>query len=227
MARRSRPASRPNASAPPKRPIPASRLPGPVRRPVLLRGQRGHGADDRVIPASTLPGASRPARAPRRQRRPPAARRGRGEARPVRPARPGERGDQAGRLVDVRGQPGPHRGERNDATNGSRCRPCSAPSSESMLGPTTRAVEKRGSSTVNRLLSRSTRRAMSRRVTSQPPSAGSHDTGSRARSRRSSGADRRQARRSSPRRRAGKRCGGPGRLAADSFAGTSGEPATP
>ena len=55
-----------------------------------------------------------------------------------------------------------------------------------MLGPTTCAVEKRGSSTVNVSASRITASARSRRVTSQPSSVGSHDTGSRSRSRSSS-----------------------------------------
>ena len=54
-----------------------------------------------------------------------------------------------------------------------------------MLGPTTRAVVKRGSSTVNVRAPRIASSARSRRVTSQPPIAGSHDTGSRSRSRAS------------------------------------------
>ena len=56
-----------------------------------------------------------------------------------------------------------------------------------MLGPTTRPVEKRGSSTVNVAASRITCMARSRRVTSQPSSAGTQETGSRSRSRASSG----------------------------------------
>ena len=72
---------------------------------------------------------------------------------------------------------------RNGATYGSRWRACSAPSVDSMLGPTTRAVENRGSSTVNVAGSRSTSTAASRPVTSQPPSAGTHATGAAARSR--------------------------------------------
>src|SRR5437763_6418081 len=56
-----------------------------------------------------------------------------------------------------------------------------------MLGPTTRPVEKRGSSTVNVSGSRMTASASSRRVTSQPPSAGTRDTGSRSRSRARTG----------------------------------------
>src|SRR5437763_12905805 len=56
-----------------------------------------------------------------------------------------------------------------------------------MLGPTTRPVEKRGSSTVNVSASRMTASATSRRVTSQPASAGAHDTGSRSRSRARTG----------------------------------------
>ena len=75
---------------------------------------------------------------------------------------------------------------RNAWVNGSRWRRCAAPSSDSIDGPTTRAVENRGSSTVNVLLSRITRNARSWRVTSQPPRAGSQETGSRSRSRRSS-----------------------------------------
>ena len=58
-----------------------------------------------------------------------------------------------------------------------------------MLGPITRAVENLGSSTVNVPLSRSTRSARSRRVTSQPPSTGSHDTGSPDAQPRSSGCE--------------------------------------
>src|ERR1022692_606583 len=76
---------------------------------------------------------------------------------------------------------------RNAWVNGSRWRRCAAPSSESIDGPTTRAVENRGSSTVNVSLSRITRDARSCRVTSQPPRAGSQETGSCSRSRRSSG----------------------------------------
>ena len=45
---------------------------------------------------------------------------------------------------------------RNGRVNGARWRACCAPSSESMLGPTTLAVENRGSSTVNARASRST-----------------------------------------------------------------------
>jgi hypothetical protein len=56
-----------------------------------------------------------------------------------------------------------------------------------MLGPTTRPVEKRSSSTVNVSASRITPSARSRRVTIQPSSAGTHDTGSAARSRASAG----------------------------------------
>ena len=55
-----------------------------------------------------------------------------------------------------------------------------------MLGPTTRAVVKRGSWTVKARASRIAISARSRRVTSQPPSAGSHETGSRSRSSASS-----------------------------------------
>src|SRR4051794_39089277 len=56
-----------------------------------------------------------------------------------------------------------------------------------MLCPTTWPVEKRASSTVNVSASRIARRARSRLVTSQPSSAGSHDTGSAARRRAWSG----------------------------------------
>lgn len=76
---------------------------------------------------------------------------------------------------------------RNGRANGSRWRACSAPSRESMLDPTTCAVEKRGSSTVKTSESRITSSARSRRVTSQPSSAGSHETGSCSRSRARSG----------------------------------------
>src|SRR4051794_6456799 len=76
---------------------------------------------------------------------------------------------------------------RNGRANGARWRSCSAPSRLSMLGPTTRAVEKRGSSTVNVASSRMTASARSRRVTSHASSTASHETGSRSRSRASSG----------------------------------------
>ena len=56
-----------------------------------------------------------------------------------------------------------------------------------MLGPTTWAVEKRGSSTVNVSSSRITACARSYRVTSHPCRAGSQDTGSAARSRARTG----------------------------------------
>ena len=69
-------------------------------------------------------------------------------------------------------------GRRNAWANGSRWRRCSSPSSDNMLGPTTCAVEKRGSSTVNRPASRMTSMHRSRRVTSQPSSAGTQATGS-------------------------------------------------
>src|SRR3954454_19627964 len=54
-----------------------------------------------------------------------------------------------------------------------------------MLGPTTCAVEKRGSSTVNCPASRITSMHRSRRVTSQPSRAGTHETGALSRSRAS------------------------------------------
>ena len=76
---------------------------------------------------------------------------------------------------------------RNGCANGSRWRSCCSASSVSMLGPTTRPVEKRGSSTVSAPGSRIAAIARSRRVTSQAPSAGSQETGSRSRSRASSG----------------------------------------
>lgn len=71
---------------------------------------------------------------------------------------------------------------RNGSTNGVRCLRCSAPSSESMLGPTTRAVEKFGSSTVKVAASRMTRIAAAWPVTSQPSIAGTQATGATARS---------------------------------------------
>ena len=74
---------------------------------------------------------------------------------------------------------------RNGRANGARWRWCSSPSSVSMLGPTTRPVEKRGSSTVNVPASPMTCSASSRRRTSQPSSAGSHNTGARSRRRAS------------------------------------------
>ncbi len=56
-----------------------------------------------------------------------------------------------------------------------------------MLGPTTWAVENRGSSTVNASASRIAASTRSCRVTSQPSRLGSHDTGSVARRRASAG----------------------------------------
>ncbi|WP_460392028.1 hypothetical protein [Actinophytocola sediminis] len=50
---------------------------------------------------------------------------------------------------------------RNGGRNGARWRACAGPSRESMLGPTTRAVENRGSSTVNVAGSRITATARS------------------------------------------------------------------
>ena len=79
------------------------------------------------------------------------------------------------------------RAGRNGCANGSRCRVWSAPSSESMLAPTTREVENRGSSTVKVVGSRSTLTARSYRVTNHPRRTASHDTGSSVRSRASSG----------------------------------------
>jgi hypothetical protein len=69
-------------------------------------------------------------------------------------------------------------GRRNASANGSRWRVCSAPSSDSMLGPSTCAVEKRGSSTVNVVASRMISTARSRPVTSHAPRAGTHEIGS-------------------------------------------------
>ena len=76
---------------------------------------------------------------------------------------------------------------RNACANGARCRPCAAPSSDSMLGPVTRAVVNLGSSTVNVPESCRTRAASPWLVTSQALSAGTQQTGSRARSRASAG----------------------------------------
>jgi hypothetical protein len=50
-----------------------------------------------------------------------------------------------------------------------------------MLGPTTRAVEKRGSSTVNAAASRMTSSARARERTTQPPTASTQATGRCAR----------------------------------------------
>ena len=72
---------------------------------------------------------------------------------------------------------------RYGGTYGSRWRAWAAPSSDSMLGPTTRAVEKRGSSTVNVSGSRSTSTAAARPVTRNPPIAGTAATGDAARNR--------------------------------------------
>ena len=76
---------------------------------------------------------------------------------------------------------------RNGRVNGARWRACRAPSSESMLGPTTLAVENRGSSTVNVRASRSTATARSYPVTSQAPRTGTQQAGAPARSRASIG----------------------------------------
>ena len=75
---------------------------------------------------------------------------------------------------------------RNGRAKAARWRRCSSPSSVSMLGPTTRPVENRGSSTVNVAASFITSIARSRRVTSQPSSTSTHATGSRSRSSASS-----------------------------------------
>ena len=77
--------------------------------------------------------------------------------------------------------------DRNGRVNGARWRACRAPSSESMLGPTTLAVENRGSSTVNVRESRSTSTARSYPVTSQVPRTGTQQAGAVARSRASAG----------------------------------------
>ena len=66
-------------------------------------------------------------------------------------------------------------------------RACLAPSSESMLGPTTLAVENRGSSTVKVRTSLSTATARSYPVTSQAPRTGTQEAGALARSRASTG----------------------------------------
>jgi hypothetical protein len=76
---------------------------------------------------------------------------------------------------------------RKARLNGPRWRACCVPSSESMLGPTTLAVEKRGSSTVNVRASRRTSTARSYPVTSQAPREGTQLTGAVARSRASAG----------------------------------------
>ena len=77
--------------------------------------------------------------------------------------------------------------DRKGRVKGARWRVCGAPSSESMLGPTTLAVENRGSSTVNVRESRSTCRARSYPVTSQAPRTGTQQAGAAARSRASTG----------------------------------------
>ena len=61
------------------------------------------------------------------------------------------------------------------------------PSTESMLGPVTRAVVNLGSSTVNAAGSPSTSTAAEYPVTSHAPRAGTQQTGARSRSRASSG----------------------------------------
>ena len=76
---------------------------------------------------------------------------------------------------------------RKGRLNGPRWRACGVPSSESMLGPTTLAVENRGSSTVNVRASRSTATARSYPVTSQAPRTGTQTAGAAARSRASAG----------------------------------------
>ena len=72
---------------------------------------------------------------------------------------------------------------RSGAANGARFLSWASPSRLSMLGPTTCAVEKPGSSTVNVVESRITSSAKSYRVTSQAPIAGTQETGSSARRR--------------------------------------------
>lgn len=76
---------------------------------------------------------------------------------------------------------------RNGRVKGARWRACGVPSSESMLGPTTLAVENRGSSTVNVRASRSTSTLRSYPVTSQAPRTGTQHAGAVARSRASAG----------------------------------------
>src|ERR1017187_5358470 len=77
--------------------------------------------------------------------------------------------------------------DRKGRVNGPRWCACRAPSSESMLGPTTFAVENRGSSTVNLRASRMTWTASSYPVTSQAPRTGTQLTGEAARKRASTG----------------------------------------
>ena len=76
---------------------------------------------------------------------------------------------------------------RKARLNGPRWRACGVPSSDSMLGPTTWAVENRGSSTVNVRASRRTATARSYPVTSQAPRTGTQAAGPAARSPASTG----------------------------------------
>ena len=147
----------------------------------------GHRRDDRVVPAEHLGGAG--VLEPERVR----DRRGRERPGQLAPqlglAARRDRVDQpVGLLRDRRGEALAHGVEPERAARTGRGGACAPrPSSVSMLGPTTCPVEKRGSSTVNVSGSRITCMARSRRVTSQPSSAGSHETGSCSRRRASTG----------------------------------------
>ena len=154
----------------------------PGRRHRLAGGDRVDGADDALVPAERGRRIGRAqAQRPRHG--------GDGERPGQRPAHlrlPGRRDrpeQPRGLVLDEGGEALAHRVEPERRAKGSRWRACSAPSSESMLGPTTCAVEKPGWSTVYVSASRITCSTRSRRVTSQAPRAGDHDTGSRSRRR--------------------------------------------
>ena len=184
------------------RPIPDDRLQTVAEMPERCQS-RGHpgaargtapaggassrdGSDDCVVPGQNRARGRGRGPAPGPRRPPPAARPGRGSGRPARPARIARTRRSASPVTNASSCSCTAAG-LNGPVNGRRCRSCWGPSSESMLGPTIRAVEKRGSSTVKAALSRMTCRARSRRVTSQPSRTGTQETGSAARSRASVG----------------------------------------
>ena len=77
---------------------------------------------------------------------------------------------------------------RNGSSNGCRCRACSAPSLVSIITPSDARTRFGSAQTVKSSPRLSSSRASSCEVTSQPPSAGTHEIGSKSR-RRSSAAD--------------------------------------
>ena len=76
---------------------------------------------------------------------------------------------------------------RNGASNGARCRVWASPCEVSIITPSDARTRFGSAQTENSSRRPSTERARSHDVTSQPPSAGTHDTGSAARRRASAG----------------------------------------